>query len=185
MTAGGCHYPTKAQTKQSNTHNMSKKRKMRFLIPALLFGVCVLTTGCNKNVFYTAQRDVDEAGWNMNDKVTFDVEIDDTLQMYDFFVDVRNSVHYPKANTFFFINTTFPDGSVAYDTLECPLADVEGHWYGRRTGRYVDSRYVFRRHVIFPRTGNYHFEVAHGMRDTNVVGLKSVGLHIVKFGGKQ
>ncbi len=73
---------------------------------------------------------------------------------------------------------------MAYDTLECPLADVEGHWYGRRTGRYVDSRFVFRRHVIFPRTGLYRFEILHGMRDTNVAGLKSVGLRIERFGTK-
>lgn len=155
---------------------------MHIAIPVFLCAVAVLTAACDKNVYYTVQQDVDETGWDMNDRLEFDVDVDDTLQLFDFYVDVRNSVHFPKANVFFFINTTFPDGSVAYDTLECPLADVEGHWYGRRTGRYVDSRFVFRRHVIFPRTGNYHFEVAHGMRDTSVVGLKSVGLRIEKFG---
>jgi gliding motility-associated lipoprotein GldH len=36
--------------------------------------------------------------------------------------------------------------------------------------------------VIFPRTGNYHFEIGHGMRDTNVVGLKSVGIRIERVG---
>ena len=155
---------------------------MHIAIPVFLCAVAVMTAACDKNVYYTVQQDVDETGWDMNDRLEFDVDVDDTLQLFDFYVDVRNSVHFPKANVFFFINTTFPDGSVAYDTLECPLADVEGHWYGRRTGRYVDSRFVFRRHVIFPRTGNYHFEVAHGMRDTSVVGLKSVGLRIEKFG---
>ena len=158
-------------------------RKLMYIaIPVFLCAVAVLTAACDKNVYYTVQQDVDETGWDMNDRLEFDVDVDDTLQLFDFYVDVRNSVHFPKANVFFFINTTFPDGSVAYDTLECPLADVEGHWYVRRTGRYVDSRFVFRRHVIFPRTGNYHFEVAHGMRDTCVVGLKSVGLRIEKFG---
>lgn len=155
---------------------------MHIAIPVFLCAVAVMTAACDKNVYYTVQQDVDETGWDMNDRLEFDVDVEDTLQLFDFYVDVRNSVHFPKANVFFFINTTFPDGSVAYDTLECPLADVEGHWYGRRTGRYVDSRFVFRRHVIFPRTGNYHFEVAHGMRDTSVVGLKSVGLRIEKFG---
>ena len=150
------------------------------MLPLLL----LLLQGCDKHVYYTDEHDVDETGWNMNDAAVFDVDVDDTLQVFDFFIDVRNSVHFPKANVFFFINTTFPDGSVAYDTLECPLADVEGHWYGRRTGRYVDSRYVFRRHVIFPRTGLYRFEILHGMRDTNVVGLKSVGLRIERFGTK-
>lgn len=152
-----------------------------------IFTILTLATilcfqSCDKNVFYAVERDVDEKGWNMHDPVVFDVDIEDTLQVYDFFIDVRNSAHYTKANTFFFINTTFPDGSVAYDTLECPLADVEGHWYGHRTGRYVDSRFVFQRHVIIPHSGRYRFEVYHGMRDTNVTGLKSVGLRIEHFG---
>ena len=155
--------------------------KRQFTIVALLPLLLVMLQGCDKHVYFTDERDVDETGWNMADAAVFDVDVDDTLQVFDFYIDVRNSVHFPKANVFFFINTTFPDGSVAYDTLECPLADVEGHWYGRRTGRYVDSRYVFRRHVIFPRTGLYRFEILHGMRDTNVVGMKSVGLRIERF----
>ena len=159
---------------------MKRQYRTIALLPLLL----LLLQGCDKHVYYTDEHDVDETGWNMNDAAVFDVDVDDTLQVFDFFIDVRNSVHFPKANVFFFINTTFPDGSVAYDTQECPLADVEGHWYGRRTGRYVDSRYVFRRHVIFPRTGLYRFEILHGMRDTNVVGLKSVGLRIERFGTK-
>ncbi len=151
----------------------------------LLWGVLVvmlLVQGCDRRVFYAAERDVDEKGWNMNDAVAFDIAIEDTLEVYNFFFDLRNSVSYDKANAFFFINTTFPDGSIAYDTLECPLANVEGQWYGRRTGRYVDNRYYFRKHVIFPNAGNYHVEVSHGMRDTNVAGIKSVGLRIERLG---
>ena len=159
---------------------MKRQHRTLALLPLLL----LLVQGCDKQVYFTDEHDVDETGWNMNDAVVFDVDVDDTLQVFDFFVDVRNSVLFQKANVFFFINTTFPDGSVAYDTLECPLADVEGHWYGRRTGRYVDSRFVFRRHVIFPPTGLYRFEILHGMRDTNVAGLKSVGLRIERFGTK-
>ena len=157
------------------------KPTLRYLLPVFLSVVSLLWTACDNHVYYTEERDVDETGWNMADRLKFDVEVEDTLHVFDFFVDVCNNVNYFKANVFFFINTTFPDGSVAYDTLECPLADVEGHWYGRRTGRYVDSRYVFRKHVIFPRSGNYHFEVWHGMRDTNVVGLKSVGMRIERL----
>lgn len=142
----------------------------------------LLMQSCDKRVYYAEERDVDERGWNMQQQLDFDVDVDDTLQIFDFYIDVRNSVHYDKANTFLFINTTFPDGSVAYDTLECPLADVQGHWLGKRTGRYVDGRFVFRRHVIFPRSGNYHFAISHGMRDTNVVGLKSIGLRIERLG---
>jgi len=145
------------------------------------FYLLAFLAGCDSKVYYAAERDVDERGWNMNDAVTFDINIDDTLDVYNFFLDLRNSVAYDKANAFLFISTTFPDGSTAYDTLECPLADLQGQWYGRRTGRYVDNRYYFRRHVIFPRSGTYSVAVTHGMRDTNVVGLKSVGIRIERI----
>ncbi|MCQ2295618.1 MAG: gliding motility lipoprotein GldH [Bacteroidales bacterium] len=153
--------------------------KIKILIIAAC--TCMTLISCNKNVFYASEQDVDELGWNLNQYLKYDVDVEDTLQMYDFYIDLRNSTSYDKANTFLFIHTTFPDGSIAHDTLECPLADPQGSWYGRRTGRYIDSRFVFRRHVIFPRTGHYHFEIGHGMRDTNVVGLRSVGLRIEQF----
>lgn len=156
----------------------------RYFFLVLSSYLLLLLAGCDKNVYYAAERDVDERGWNMNDAVTFDVPIDDTLDVYNFFFDLRNSVNYDKANAFFFISTTFPDGSTAYDTLECPLANVQGQWLGRRTGRYVDNRYYFRKHVIFPRTGTYTVTVAHGMRDTNVVGLKSVGIRVERVSAK-
>lgn len=149
-------------------------KKIFLILPLTL----ALLSGCNKNVFYAEEQDVDERGWNMEEALLFPVTVTDTTTVYNVLLDVRNSVNYDKANTFFFITTTFPDGSKAYDTLECPLADVEGHWYGRRTGRYVDNRYYFRKHVIFPATGTYYFNITHGMRDTNVTGLKSVGMRI-------
>lgn len=152
------------------------KRLLLLSLGLLVFGL----VGCDRNTYYTAERDVDETGWNMATALPFDVQIADTLQLYNFYIDVRNSAHYTKANLFLFINTTFPDGSTARDTLECPLADLEGHWYGRRTGRYVDSRYLFRRNVIFPQSGTYRFEVLHGMRDTNIAGIKSIGLKIMR-----
>lgn len=153
-------------------------KKHRIFIAASLLLLCL--TGCNKKVFYTDERHVDERGWNKDDYAAFEVKVDDSTQVYNFFIDLRNSVNYDKANAFLFINTAFPDGSVARDTLECPLAGSDGRWYGKTTGRYVDNRYYFRKHVIFPLCGTYRFEIGHGMRDTNVTGLKSVGIRIEK-----
>lgn len=169
-------------TLQSRPTRCRREGRSTFLRPGafgLAFAtVLMLIAGCDRRVYYSSEADVDEKGWNIADPVSFDVEIEDTLDVYNFYIDLRNNTHFATANAFLFITTTFPDGSYAYDTMECPLADVEGHWYGKRTGRYIDNRYYFRKHVIFPLSGNYHFEIAHGMRDTNVVGLKSVGMRI-------
>ena len=143
---------------------------------ALMLAACL--TACDSSVFYDRQQAVDEHGWRPDEEVTFDVEVKDTLTVYNFLMEVRNSVSYPYANTFFFVNTTFPDGSFARDTLEFPLADAAGRWLGKRTGRYVDTRYYFRRNARFPMTGTFRFSVSNGMRDSAITGLKDIGLRI-------
>ena len=139
---------------------------------------------CDGSVYYDESRSVNEHGWLPQDTLTFDVDVDDTVHLFNFLVEVRNSVEYPYSNTFLFINTTFPDGSVAYDTMECPLADPEGRWLGKRTGRYVDARYRLRGgSARFPMTGHYRFAVTNGMRDSAISGIKDIGLR-VEYSGK-
>lgn len=148
-----------------------------------LYTACLLAAmalaACDGNVYYDESRSVDEHGWEPQDSVCFDVEVDDTTHLFNFLVEVRNSVTYPYSNTFLFIGTTFPDGSVARDTLECPLADATGRWLGKRTGRYVDARYRLRGgSARFPMTGTYHFAITNGMRDSAISGLKDIGLRV-------
>ena len=141
-------------------------------------------TACDGSVYYDESRSVDEHGWLPQDSVCFDVEVDDTTHLFNFLVEVRNSVEYPYSNTFLFIGTTFPDGSVARDTMECPLADPEGRWLGKRTGRYVDTRYRLRGgSARFPMKGRYHFAITNGMRDSAISGIKDIGLR-VEYSGK-
>ena len=151
------------------------KRIVPYLV-ALLFAVCF--AACDGSVFYDRQQAVDEHGWLPTKSVVFDVTVDDTNQVYDFLIEVRNSIDYPYANAFLFLNTEFPDGSTARDTLEFPLASPEGRWMGKRTGRYVDTRFYFRRNARFPMEGYYRFSVTNGMRDSAVCGLKDIGLRI-------
>lgn len=145
---------------------------------ALICLMAIATVGCDGSVYYGQSHSVDEHGWLPTDSLYFDVEAPDTSRAFNFLVEVRNSITYPYSNTFLFIRTTFPDGSVAQDTLECPLADAAGQWYGKRTGRYVDARYYFRRNARFPMEGTYRFAVANGMRDSAIAGLKDIGLRV-------
>ena len=144
-----------------------------------LLPVFFMLTACGGGTLYNQSMPVDEHGWLPADSLRFDVDVDDTVQLYDFLVEVRNNVGYPYSNLFLFINTTFPDGSVARDTMECPLADEEGRWYGKRTGRYVDSRYRLRASSMrFPMAGHYTFAITNGMRDSAIDGIKDISLRI-------
>ena len=151
---------------------MKKTLTLMATLAALLLGAC------DGSVYYAEYQDVDEQGWLPADSARFDVPVDDTNLVLNFLVEVRNTVAYPYANTFLFINTSFPDGTMACDTMECPLADPAGQWLGKRSGRYVDTRYFLRRNVRFPMPGNYHFAMTNGMRDSAIAGLAHVGLRI-------
>ena len=152
----------------------------------LVFSFCFLVftlASCDGSVYYADYADVNEDGWLPADSACFDVEVKDTGLIFNFLVEVRNNVSYPYSNTFLFINTTFPDGSMARDTMEYPLADPSGQWLGKRSGRYVDTRYFFRRNARFPMPGNYHFAITNGMRDSAISGIKDIGLR-VEYSGK-
>lgn len=134
---------------------------------------------CDGTVYYSEYANVEENGWNPADSACFDLDVDDTTTLFDLLVEVRNSVSYPYSNTFLFINTTFPDGSIARDTMEFPLTDAGGNWLGKTSGRYVDTRYRLRQQPArFPMTGNYHFAVTNGMRDSAVSGIHHIGLRV-------
>ncbi|MCQ2298064.1 MAG: gliding motility lipoprotein GldH [Bacteroidales bacterium] len=138
-----------------------------------------LMAGCHSQVFYTDEQRVDEDGWNLGEALEFEVDVPDTTTYYNFLIDLRSTNSYEYSNLFLFINTTFPDGSIAHDTLGCILADPRtGEWYGKQSGHYISERIPFHQNVRFAMPGRYHFEVRHGMREDNLKGMKNVGLRI-------
>ena len=155
---------------------------IKTLVVAVLFLLVGMVAGCDSSVFYDEHISIDNASWNIDDKMVFDVKInsDDMDDKYDFLIDLRNTKEYPYSNAFLFIKTTFPNGGYALDTMECPLTEPSGKWYGKVSANHVDNRFYLRKEVIFPQEGLYRFEIFHGLRDTNVEGIKNVGLRIVR-----
>ncbi|MBR1517207.1 MAG: gliding motility lipoprotein GldH [Bacteroidales bacterium] len=149
---------------------------MRNLYLSSILILSALLAACRSDVVYTETHAVDDHGWNINEPLHYSLDIDDTTAVYNLFVDLRICRNYAYSNSFLFLRTTFPDSRVAIDTLECPLAFADGQWRGKENGRYIDNRYFFKKHVIFPQSGTYTFEITHGMRDTAIAGIKDVGL---------
>ena len=147
------------------------------LIKNIPIALAFLLASCDGTVYYSEYADIDEGGWSPTDSVCFDMEVDDTTHLFDLMVEVRNNINYPYSNTFLFINTTFPDGSIARDTMEFPLTDATGNWLGKTSGRYVDTRYRLRNTATrFPMSGNYRFAITNGMRDSAISGIRHIGL---------
>ena len=138
-----------------------------------------LLTSCNQDCLTDQQNPV-ENPWHQDDHAFFKVDIQDSLQLYDFYIHVRNTVEYQNANIFFFLTTHFPNGQIARDTVECFLADRMGNWYGSGVGKYRDNKILFKRNGRFPMCGMYQFEFEQAMRtdDGYLEGIESIGIRI-------
>lgn len=145
-----------------------------------IYIILLLVAACDSSVVYDDSQRVDEDGWNASESLVFNYKAEDTQSTYLCCFDIRNMNDYPYSNIYFNIKTIYPDGAIAVDTnLQFVLAENDGSWLGRESGRYIDGRYPFC-YFKFPQKGNYLFVVTHAMRDTTLPGIKNVGFVILR-----
>jgi len=148
---------------------------------SLFLGVMLAVglVGCGQVMFQDSQS-VPNKNWEIGSNITFDVEVKDTMTGYDFYIDLRNEANYPYANIYMFVNTTFPSGKSAKDTVECILADHTGRWLGSGLGDVIDNHILFKENIRFPNTGTYSFEFEQGMRNESLPSILDVGISLEK-----
>ncbi|MCX6242716.1 MAG: gliding motility lipoprotein GldH [Bacteroidetes bacterium] len=143
-------------------------------VPALILALLA----CNMNRFYRETQCIPDGIWNSKEKVAFSVNISDTAKRYSLYINLRNDVNYPFANIYMFLDTRFPDGRIARDTVECQLADYDGRWLGKGSGSIKSNRFLFQKAVRFRQKGNYAFTFEQAMRTSELKGIRDVGLEI-------
>lgn len=153
---------------------ISVVRYFFFLVSAtLLFS-------CDNKRIYEENKEISDMVWNADEKISFEVDVTDTIYGNNFYVNIRNADNYGYSNIYLFVNTTFPDGKIAKDTLECILADENGKWLGNGAGDIWDNRILFKTNVRFPMKGKYIFTYEQAMRVLDLPMIMDVGLRIEK-----
>lgn len=131
------------------------------------FAVCILAS-CNKNVVFSKYERIEETkGWPAKQLISFETEMTDTNQLYNVYINVRNAETYPFKNLFMFLHTTYPNGTTSIDTIECVLANEQGHWLGKGLGDLYDNTILFKKNAHFKQAGKYKFAFEQTMRYGN------------------
>lgn len=149
---------------------------MLVFFPFILF----FLAGCSKGVVFDNNKSIESDVWKSDQVIRFDVPVEDTVHIYKFYLNLRNTTSYRYANIFLFIDSTFPDGKQARDTVECILADPSGKWLGKGISNIRDNQVLLRRGLRFPQKGNYIFEFEQAMREQELKGIMDIGLRIVR-----
>ena len=152
---------------------------LRTLAGCLGLVVCLALAACQNDSF-NRRTVIPEAEWAQENRIAFDVDINDTLSGYVFGIEFRHLENYRYSNLFVFLHTRMPNGNLTHDTIECTLATPEGKWIGKGSGSMRDLHVTLNESLRFPLKGTYHFEIEQAMREPVLKGISDIGLFIEK-----
>ena len=162
-----------------SSHTIQPKSLAISFISLTVFA-CLLWS-CRSGTVFDQSKSIPVSGWDELNKIRFEVPVNDTANIYNFYLNIRHSTSYRYSNIYFFITTFFPDGKVGRDTVQCILADPTGKWLGRGLTNIKDNQVLLRGGLRFPRKGTYVFEFEQAMRQKNLPGIKDIGIKLEKI----
>lgn len=154
-----------------------KKMNRRILF---FVSILIIFIACDSNKIYNNFCSIGAKNWDKDSIVSFQFDIIDTTHNYNIFLNTRNLENYPFSNLWLFIDIIAPDKRTVRDTIEYQLAKPNGQWIGKGTTGIYLNQFNFKSNIYFPLSGNYEIRVQHGMRDSNLKGLRDIGLTIEK-----
>lgn len=151
------------------------------IIGVILVIFIVLLTGCRDDFFYSKTYEIEDYQWNVEDVQEFTFDITDTSKVYMWFIDVRHTGDFEFSNFYIFPKRIAPNGKTYTDTLNIPLADPSGKWYGKGLGDILDNRVLWKKDVKFPQEGKYLFQLQQGSREADLEGIVNIGFSIYEY----
>jgi gliding motility-associated lipoprotein GldH len=149
---------------------------MRVLTLIILAAISL--AACQSPSEFEGNQPVNPSGWKSTESVHFEFETHDTVQLHNFYIDVRNREDYAYSNIFFFVDMEFPNGKKSIDTVECILANEQGEWLGNPTANLYDHEFLYQRAKQFPLGGRYKIDIRQGMRVDELKGISDVGFKL-------
>lgn len=149
--------------------------KMRNSI-VLLLGLIVFTA-CGEQPYYEKVYSFEGKSWKQDVKPTYEVNITDIQQEYDFTLFLRTTTDYPYNNLWIFLKTETPDGTVERKPFEILIANPDGSWIGNKTGTVVETLLSFTSRKL-PMKGMYKFTVEQGITESNVNQVLDLGFRV-------
>lgn len=158
-----------------------KNRQSHWPFFLILIFITLGASSCIRKSAYENFVKLPDNQWDVHQRLSFEIPVEDTLASYNVFISLRNTDEYPFQNLFLFIETFSPEGKSIRDTFECYLADESGKWIGKGLGSHKQSQFKFKSNVRFPKSGNYTMVIEQAMRQPLLRGVSDVGVRLEKL----
>lgn len=151
------------------------------------FGVfLILIQACQSDIVYSNYQKVEATTWQPNQEMLFEINLKDTTNTYNLFVNIRNNKDYQYSNLFLITQMIFPNQVKVVDTLEYEMTNATGKFLGSGFSDIKENKLFYKEKVRFKETGKYLFKVRQAMRKQNEVsgiqlkGITDVGISVEK-----
>lgn len=143
---------------------------------------------CDSKGTFDEYRNLENNVWNLEEPVTFEFQITDTIQKNHLYINVRNNEEYGYSNLFLITHLNFPNGKKVVDTLEYAMTDNKGRFLGSGVSEIKDNKLFYKENLNFPFSGEYKLTIQQAMRNNGSVegiqsleGITDVGFRIEKI----
>lgn len=144
----------------------------------LLLGTIVLITACGPRIIYEETISFEPDGWDQDDPALFGMNYSDTSKIVDVGMTFVHDDTYPFSNIWLFLEVNGPQGTLQIDTLEFLLAETDGQWLGKRSGKHLEVAALYQYGVKFSEAGNWSFKITQGMRHPRLEGIQKISFWI-------
>ena len=132
------------------------------------------------DIIYQNSKVIENNTWNKNEAVSFNFDINDTVEFYDFYFNLRTTNLYEWSNLYMFVEIGSPEEQFNIDTVEFSLANSVGEWKGVSSGSIINNKILFISKKRFPSLGTYKLKFNQAMRQDDLREVMDVGIIIKK-----
>lgn len=140
---------------------------------AVLIAAAMLTA-CSSEPQYSEFHRLDPAGWAYGDTVSVSFPASDSIVTGTLCVALRHNNGYRFANLWLEITAPAPDGGIYRDTVNVPMADKFGRWYGGGFGTSFQLNDTVARNLTIDM--RRPLTVRHIMRLDTLTDIELIGL---------
>ena len=149
---------------------------IQILFTASLFFLCC--TACQESFFYEETIQLSEENWNYQDSLQFTVNIQDTTQRYDLYLDIVHTTDYPFQNLYTKVTTKYPSKKRIGRQVNIDFADPTGKWYGNCSSQSCNLRVVLQQNAFFNELGAHTITFEQFTRTEKLKGISVVSFKL-------
>lgn len=149
---------------------------------SLLIGLSLILTSCGPNYIFDQSYDISNDAWAYADTLNFEVDIEDSLKIYNLYLELEHSTDFYFHNLYVQIHTTFPSGKRISEKVSLELANKAGAWFGDCNEDWCTLNIPIQTGAYFNALGKHTITLEQYSRKENLGGVKSLAFRIEDTG---